>query len=211
MKYSFFLLFLICISSVLKAQGPYYQEYVDTLNKRIPKELAPVVLKALSHYPELDTVQIDFVINDGMHNSFMQAKPRGGTLLQKRKKRRYKIELMSSMMIEDSIIPVHMLPESALMGWFGHEIAHILDYEGMDSFEIVILGIRYVFSKKYVIRTEKRVDMIAIDHNLAEENIAWKEFVLNQPSLPKAYLDKIRNIYMPPSKIENLMKEQDKN
>ena len=114
-------------------------------------------------------------------------------------------------MIGDSVIPTHLLPEDALMGWFGHEIGHLVDYESMDNIEIMILGIRYIFSKNYVIRTEKRVDLIAIGHGLGKENIAWKEFVLNQPLLPKAYLNKIRQIYMPPSEVDEILKGRDKN
>ena len=208
MRYSFVFFILLIHCGSLIASDPPYQNHTDTLNKRIPDELVEVVLKTLSHYPELDTIPIEFVIDNGMHNSFMQAKPISMTLLRKRRNRRYKVQLMSHMMIEDTVIPVHELPEDALMGWFGHEIGHIVDYENMDNFEIIVLGIRYVFSKKYVIRTEKRVDMIAIDHGMAEENIAWKEFVLNQPSLPKAYLDKIRNIYMPPAKIQKLIEKE---
>ena len=189
----------------------YYKNYTDTLNKRIPNELVPVILKTLEHYPELDTIPIDFVIDDGIHNSFMQAKPRPLSLLKKRNKRTYQVQLMSSLMIGDSVIPTHLLPEDALMGWFGHEIGHLVDYESMDNIEIMILGIRYIFSKNYVIRTEKRVDLIAIGHGLGKENIAWKEFVLNQPLLPKAYLDKIRQIYMPPSEVDEILKGRDKN
>lgn len=206
------LLLTICCSSLSgqDAKG-FYSEYVDTLNKRIPKELAAVVLKTLEHYPELDTVVIDFVIDDGIHNSFMQAKPNPLSLIKKRENRTYKVQLMSSLMIGDSVIPTHLLPEDALMGWFGHEIGHIVDYENMDNIEIMILGVRYIFSEKYVIRTEKRVDLIAIGHGLGKENIAWKEYVLGQPLLPKAYLDKIKQIYMPPSKVQEILQGEEQN
>lgn len=205
-----FLLMIICLPKIkAQEQASYYLNHSDTLNKSIPAELVQVILKTLAHYPELDTVAIEFVINDKMHNSFMQAQPIPIGLIRKRKYRKYKIQLMSSLMIGDSIIPTHLLPEDALMGWFGHEIGHIVDYENMDNIEIMIFGLRYLFSKNYVIRTEKRVDLIAIAHGLGKENIAWKEYVLGQPLLPKAYLDKIKQIYMPPSKVEEILKGQE--
>lgn len=209
-KWSLFLM-IISMANVKGQQlDSYYINHTDTLNKRIPNELVSVILKTLKHYPELDSISIDFVIDDRIHNSFMQAKPNPLTLLKKRESRTYKVQLMSSLMIGDSIIPTHLLPQDALMGWFGHEIGHIVDYEGMDNVEIMILGIRYIFSKNYVIRTEERVDLIAIGHGLGKENIAWKEYVLGQPLLPKAYLDKIKQIYMPPSKVNEILKDAEK-
>lgn len=206
-KYSF-LIFIIAGTFNLSANNFPQENYTDTLNKRIPNELVSVILEVLEHYPELDTVEIDFVFFDNMRNSFMQAKPYSASLMKTRSKRRYKVQMMSGMMINDSVIPTHLLPRKALKGWFGHEIAHIVDYEIMDNVDIMILGLRYIFSKSYVIRTEKRVDMIAIDHGLAEENIAWKEYVLAQPSLPNAYLEKIRQIYMLPSKVKQLLEKK---
>tara|TARA_R110002096_G_scaffold132768_3_gene283257 strand:- start:22375 stop:23073 length:699 start_codon:yes stop_codon:yes gene_type:complete len=206
------LCFLLLSISLAKGQdaNKYFQIYTDTLQKRIPTELLPVVLNTLKHYPELDTVPIDFVIDNNIHNSFMQAKPHTFSMLKKRKYRTYKIQLMSSLMIGDSIIPTHLLPNDALMGWFGHEIAHIVDYEAMDNIEIMLLGLCYVFSEKYVINTEERVDLIAIGHGLGKENMAWKEFVLNQTLLPKAYLDKIKKIYMPPSRVNEILQGREK-
>lgn len=203
------LLFLTLFGINSYAQKGNSPEIIDTLNKRIPSDLVEIVLKTLKHYPELDDISIDFVFDNGMHNSFMQAKPRPMTLLKGHKKRVYKIQMMSAMMINDTIIPIHQLPEKALMGWVGHEIAHIVDYNEMNTLDIVLFSINYLLSKNFIIKTEARVDIIAIEHQLGDEIIAMKEYILNHYSLPEAYRAKIRNIYLSPDEVRELMTEVD--
>ena len=194
----------------LLSVGSYAQDrsivIVDTLNKRIPLELVDVITKTLEHYPELKDVSIDFVFFNGMHNSFMQAKPKPLSLLSGHKNRVYMVQMMSSMMIEDSIIPIHELPEDALIGWFGHEIGHIVDYESMNVGDIIIFSLKYLFSKQFVMLTEERVDRIAIKHGLGENNIAWKNYVKSQESLPEAYRNKVGKMYIPESEIRKIMR-----
>jgi hypothetical protein len=178
---------------------------VDTLNKKIPADLVTIVLQTLSHYPELEEISIDFIFDNSMHNSFMQAKPKPLTLFNKHENREYIVQMMTAMMINDTLIPIHDLPEKALMGWIGHEVAHIVDYEEMSALSIAWFSLQYVFSKKYVIKTEERVDIMAIEHGLGNEIIAMKEYILGQYCLPDAYRAKIRNIYMSPAEVQELM------
>src|SRR5688500_12508696 len=62
-------------------------------NKQIPAAIESNVLKALSFYPELKNTSIRFIFKKRIKSSIMQAQPIFKTLFQKRKNRRYRINI----------------------------------------------------------------------------------------------------------------------
>ncbi len=92
--------------------------------KTIPPEIREVTLKALSFYPALKNVKIDFVFNENLRKSLMQAQPRVSSMCGSRKRRSYLIKIHRCFSMNGKKVPVHRLPENVLVGWIGHELGH---------------------------------------------------------------------------------------
>src|SRR5690606_27338137 len=99
------------------------------INKDIPDEIREVALLALSHYPELMDVKIDFQFQSKIQGSVMQAQPKIGSLLFGNKENRsYRIKISRYLELMDERVPIEELPQQVLLGWIGHELGHVKDY-----------------------------------------------------------------------------------
>jgi hypothetical protein len=97
----------------------------NDLNKSIPVELEPVVLYTLSYFPELQNSIIKFKYK--RIKTTMNARPTlGSALYRKPSCYRYVVRLNSREM--DSIIQLKHITFEALVGVFGHEFCHFVDY-----------------------------------------------------------------------------------
>ena len=164
-------------------------------NKLIPSELKEEILEALTYFPELEKIKIEFRFKDEIDGAFMQAQPKVASLFNSAKFRTYVVNIKKHFQSKDSVILMSSLPKNVLVGWLGHELGHILDYHGKDFFSVTELGIGYVLSDDYVKSTEFRADFNAIQHGLKDKILATKNFILNHPKLPESYKRKIRDFY----------------
>ena len=176
-------------------------------NKTIPSVIEKNVLKALSHYPELKDTDIRFVFKQSLKGSVMAARPVFGSLLRKKKNRAYQILISSTFRLPNTIEPIHQIPDSVMIGWIGHELGHIMDYEERSSMGVIGFGFGYVFSRKYVRKAERIADIYAVEHGMADYIIATKNFILDHAELPQAYKDKIARLYLSPDDIVELVTE----
>lgn len=64
----------------------------------------------------------------------MQAQPIAFTLLKRKKNRVYRINISSLFKLKHTAIPIHQIPDSVMIGWIGHELGHIIDYESRNLF-----------------------------------------------------------------------------
>ena len=167
-----------------------------SLNKEIPQVIRPVVLETLENYPELRETHIQFVFDDQIFNVFMQARPDFFTLLLPREKRRYTIQMLPFMVLDNKKIPLETLPKEVLKGWLSHELGHIVDYVNRSSLNLIGFGAMYFLSPAFVERAERRADNYAIQHGFGNSIIATKDYILSQSSLPLAYRQKIQKLYM---------------
>jgi hypothetical protein len=169
------------------------------------------VLKALSFYPELKPARISFLLKTHIKNSVMQAQPVFSTLLRKRKNRSYRINISSMFKLTRSSMPIEQIPDDVMIGWIGHELGHILDFESKSNTGIISFGYQYLFSPAYVKAAEIVADTMAVDHGLGHYIIATKRFILNHAELPQAYKDKIARLYLSPDVIvEQVRKLEEK-
>lgn len=189
----FVFLFLI-ISPFIKAQS------TDS-NKNVPKSLASAVSAALLQFPELSLVPIDFVFKAKMKNCTMQAQPKVSSFLKHKKKRRYKIKITRHILMEGKLEPIENLPENILVGWFAHELGHIMDYTQRSSLNLTAFGLKYITSKVFVRKAEKAADMHAVDRGFTNELIATKKYILNHPGFTKEYKERIDDLYLSPQEI----------
>ena len=179
------------------------------VNKEIPALLEKNVLKALACYPELKNASIAFVFKKNLNSSVMQAQPVFRSLLRRRSKRKYRVYISSHFKLTSSTMPIESIPDDVMVGWIGHELGHIMDYEGMSNTGIVSFGTRYVTSPEFVKRAEIAADTYAVNHGLGKYIIATKRFILNNADLPQAYKDKISRLYLSPDIIVEQVKKHE--
>lgn len=180
-----FLFFLpVCLNSQIEwALPPVTKSYqpleVDELNayrekygnnKTIPNKIESQVLVALSHYPELRDVDIDFVMKK--HNTAHTSAPKVLSLFKKKKKRKYKITISTD--IKPLLAPgMHdRLSFNARVGVIGHELGHTAYYHERNSLQVIAFGFKYLF-KKFRQKVENETDRIAIRHNLGYQLLKW--------------------------------------
>ncbi|MBC8155133.1 MAG: hypothetical protein H7Z72_19765 [Bacteroidetes bacterium] len=170
-------------------------------NKVIPPVIQRNVLVALSCYPELINTRIHFVFKQNIKASVMQAQPVFRTLLASRANRAYRINISALFKLTHTAVPIHQLPDAIMIGWIGHELGHIMDYESRSNLDMIGFGLGYVLSADYVKRAERIADGFAVGHGLGPYLIETKQFILNHAELPQAYKDKIARLYVSPEEI----------
>ena len=176
-------------------------------NKQIPQKIKQPVLKALSFYPELKDAVIRFNFKTNIRTSVMQAQPVFSTLLLKREKRRYRINISEHFKLRSCDLPITEIPEAVMVGWIVHELGHILDYENRSNAAIVRFGFLYVFSKEYVKEAERVADTYAVERGSGKYILSTKRFILDHAEIPQAYKDKITRLYLSPDIIVDLVKK----
>ena len=175
-------------------------------NKKIPKVIENEILKALSFYPELQKVPIDFVFKQNIKKSVMQAQPQIGTMFFRKEKWAYQINISALFKLTHTAIPIHQIPTDIMIGWIGHELGHIMDYHRRNIFGMIRFGYGYLFSTKYIRRAEKVADTFAVMHGLGYYIIETKNFILNHAELPEHYKQKIARLYLSPDDIVEQVK-----
>jgi hypothetical protein len=89
------------------------------------------------------------------------------------------------------------LSDDDLVGWFGHELAHILDYEAMSNIELCIFAFKYVCNLKFRFSVEKRVNAFTYNNGFACELFGvWKKFI-SLDNVNKRYKNYIAKNYLP--------------
>lgn len=184
---------------------PTYESF--KVNKKIPSPIEANVLKALSFYPELQDVPISFEFKKNIRGSVMQAQPVFTSLLRQRHLRKYRINISALFKLTHSAIPIHQIPDNIMIGWIGHELGHIMDYESRSNFGMIGFGLGYLLSPGYIKKAELLADTYAVNHGLGDFIIATKRFILDHAELPQSYKDKIARLYLSPDDIVEQVKK----
>jgi hypothetical protein len=151
---------------------------------------------ALSAYPELKDVQIHY--EKRQLKTIMAARPYLINLFRSKDKKTYKIILSNN--IENHCDELFCkIPEKALIGILGHEMAHILSYYNKSTFQLICYGVKYFFNKKQI---ERETDFLAIKHGFGEELLEYNIFVLNSNLVSKKYLKNRQINYLSINEIE---------
>ncbi len=187
---------------------------LDTIqfkNKIIPSLIINEAGTALSHYPELEEVAIEFKFKSSLKRSFMKAQPKFSSIFRSKKKRAYVILMSETFKIDGMQLPIKEIPENVLIGWLGHELGHIMDYHTRNSLNLIFFGIGYWISPNYIRKAERTADTYAITHSMKDYILATKKFILNHSSLSEKYKARIRRLYLSPDEILLLVKKQEEN
>lgn len=180
-------------------------------NKIIPEEILEEARTALSYYPELKEVPIEFKFKSSLNKSFMKAQPKIPTLFAPKNKRGYVILMSRIFKVENIQLHIKDIPKEVLIGWLGHELGHIMDYRNRSSTNLALFGIKYFLSQGYIRKAERIADTYAVTHNMKDYILATKEFILSKGDLPEIYKSRIRRLYLSPDEILMLVKEQEGN
>lgn len=183
------------------------QDTFNVTNKIIPESIAEEVAIALSHYPELKDTPIEFRFKKKIKKSFMQAQPKFSGIFKNKKNRSYFVMISESFHIENETFTITEVPSEVLIGWIGHELGHIMDYQERSGFNLIQFGIGYLTSHKFIKEAERAADTFAVGHGMGDYILATKDFILNHAHLSKVYKDRIRKLYLSPEEILLLVEE----
>lgn len=194
---------LICILMI-----PKTKKIISFTNKIIPLELTEEAKTALSFYPELISVPIEFRFTKKVSSSIMKAQPEFLSLLNKKSERKYIIFISRSFGIKGKELSTANIPTEVMVGWLGHELGHIMDYIDRSSLNLVAFGIGYLFSSSFIKKAEQRADRFAVQHQMKDYILATKNFILNHTELSDEYKNKIKRLYVSPEEIIEFVNEQ---
>ena len=164
-------------------------------NKNIPDSLKLPFYVALSYYPELHQSKIK--IEARILFTTMEARPANSSVFRRAKNRTYNIYI-NNRKGKTKGINLAKLSFNSRVGFFGHELAHLLSYQFKNSFQLVGMGAKYIFSKKYKRYTERETDLETIRRGLGFALYESKKRILQDLSLgtSRAYRRNARKNYM---------------
>ena len=170
-------------------------------NKIIPENIIDEANIALSHYPELEDVEIEFKYKKNMKKAFMQAQPKFGNLFKGKKNHSYFIFISNKFLVDNKEFSMTDVPSEVLIGWLGHELGHIMDYREKSAMELAKFGAQYVTSEKFIKKAERTADTYAINHGMGNYIFATKDFILNHSHFSDSYKKRKVRLYLSPEEI----------
>jgi len=176
-------------------------------NKIIPESVKKEALKALSFYPELWDTPIEFKFKDSIRKSTMQAQPHFSSLLRHKEYRKYLIFISHKIQIEGESFTIEDIPSDVIVGWIGHELGHVMDYQNRSNVGLMILGAKYLFSSSSIKKIERTADTYAVAHGMGNYVLKTKNFILDNANLSEKYKDRIRRLYISPEEVMELINE----
>ncbi|MBE9468064.1 MAG: hypothetical protein IMY72_07055 [Bacteroidetes bacterium] len=187
--------------------------FIDSLkkvycyNKKIPLKYEGPIYLALSYFPELDSSKI--VFKRARIKTTLNARPTVTSLIfNKKTKRKYIVRINTS--IKDSVISIDSIPLNAMIGLYGHEFSHFVDYRNKNIFGVLSRLIDYV-SKKSKEKFEKEIDTNTINRGLGWQLYDWSYYVLYNSNGTKKYKYFKRRIYLEPEEIKKIITSSNTN
>ncbi|MCA9353144.1 hypothetical protein KC901_03095 [Patescibacteria group bacterium] len=154
------------------------------------REFYTIFIEAKTRYRKLNNTEIVLTFKNGWFFT-MRAVPVLSSMFQS--KRTYLVQVNQKK--QKNILS--QLSHDDVFAWFGHELAHIVDYENMSQCKLLLFFPRYIFDWKFRSIVEKRANVVACDHGFARELFAiWKKF-LEMDNINQWYKQYIINNYRP--------------
>jgi hypothetical protein len=173
-------------------------------NKEIPSEYEELILKTLSHYPELRNTHIRFKKKSSQNTPY-ETNPSARTFFAL--KPSYTISWLDAASEPDEMVLFKNLPEPARMGVLAHELGHVLQYENKGP------AGRYKIPLKNISADgrrdiERQADIIAIEHGLGFELYTYARFIRAIPGYIQQHKEIDINQLHPNEILEALPPEQ---
>jgi hypothetical protein len=145
-------------------------------NKKIPAEYEKQILIALSYFPELVNVQIDFRFKHT--NTSFSTRPTFFSVFKRSSRRKYIITISDSS--QPILVPLQLrnLNFNAQIGVLGHELSHAADFTNKNSFGLLRVAFGNL-SNKFLDKFEFKTDSLCIAHGLGYQLLAWSTLIRN--------------------------------
>ncbi|SDH66415.1 hypothetical protein SAMN04489796_103422 [Winogradskyella thalassocola] len=176
---------------------------------KIPADIKINVTKALAYYPQLKDTKIEFRFKKNIKKSTMQARPTFGSFFKSRKNRNYVILISEKFKIADKEFLTRHIPDAIFIGWIGHELGHIMDYQNRSKLNLIWFGLKYLFSQNHIVEAERAADSFAVAHGMEDYILKTKDFILNNADITQSYKDRIKKYYLSPEEIMELVEHRD--
>lgn len=173
--------------------------------KTIPEIIRPEVEIALTHFPELEDVPIEFKFKKNIKKSVMQAQPTLQGIFSSKENRSYRILISEKFKITGQEYRTTNVPQDVLIGWIGHELGHVMDYQNRSGINLVAFGFRYAFLKDYVKKAERAADSFAVLRGMSDYIIKTKRFILENADIDPLYKERIKEYYLSPDEIMEMV------
>ncbi len=143
-------------------------------NTILPDGFELQALLALSHFPELRHVEIEFVVKKAIVPLISYVRLR--SVFRKPKERRYRIVISSKSFAAAEPMLLASLPFDAQVGILGHEIAHTVEYIEKGPFGM--LGVPLCSLRRRCREPfERATDRRAVDHGLGWQLYGYYRYV----------------------------------
>lgn len=176
----------------------------------IPKNIAKRVEVALKYFPQLADIKIEFKLKKNIKKSTMQARPTFDSFFKSKKNRKYLILISKKFKISDKEFSTLDIPDDIFIGWIGHELGHIMDYQDRSRFNLIWFGLKYLFSENHIVEAERAADRFAVQHKMEDYILKTKNFILNHAEISEVYKNRMRRYYLSPEEIMFLVEDRDK-
>jgi len=170
-------------------------------HKILLKEIELASLVALSYFPELKNIVIEFVLDD--IKTTMETRPQINYSLGFNIKRRYIIYVDSIVKLNYGVL-INEVPFNALIGLIGHELSHIVDYENRGILNLVSLLFKYS-DLEFKEHFEKFIDLQTINKGLAWQLYDWADFSMCTSNASEQYKRFKMAFYMEPDEIKKFI------
>lgn len=168
-------------------------------NKTFDSTMLLPALLAIQYYPELKNTHIEFKYKN--IPTLMAARPKLWSVFNTKKNRTY-VLIISTNPENHSNKLFQNMSLSSKTGILGHEFAHFIDYEQKSNFELLIFGIKYIFSKKKI---ERETDKVAIERGLGIEMLDYTLHIKKSKLTSKKYRARKKKFYLSETEIRNLV------
>lgn len=180
-----------------------YTDYLHVIFMPNTAEFNKQFYTAFKEFPELQDAQIE--IKRRHIYTMMAARPGRGFIFQKRDKRRYVILITNHPdMNADSIYTY--VGNEAIVGLFGHELSHLMEYRKKSNFKMMCFALSYVFHRKEI---EVQTDMMAIQRGFGEDLVKYNKFIHHSHFVNKNYLHKKEKYYLSEIELEKTINDTD--
>lgn len=162
-------------------------------------------LKALSFYPELKDVNIEF--REAEIGTTLAARPMITSFFNTEYERKYEVIFNNA---ADCEVPFSDLPEEGQVGILGHELAHILDYETKSFGQLLVTGCFYI--NAHSIRNyERGIDKVTVERGLGEKLHDAYHYILEESQASLKYKNFKKFTYLEPHEIMEHVRESGNN
>ncbi len=172
--------------------------------KKLPHGYELAALVALSHFPELTYVAIDFKFKQS--DTTLSARPRLLSVLVPGRLRKYEVMISKRTRTSKEPVMLKNLDFNMQVGVIGHELAHIADYVRKTPAQVIRYSIMYMF-ESFRKKIENRTDRLTIKRGLGYQILAYARLVekLKKDYPQEKYYQDYNNIYLSASEIESRM------